>query len=106
MLEEISNLRFASDATLFGLWGGALLLLALIATLAESRRIKRKAIDRVGWMPWTKLFFVCALAGLTLLVMAIAGWTAPEPKPLETGFEVSLVETELARLLERVGTQA
>jgi uncharacterized membrane protein len=106
MLERISDLRFASDATLYGLWGGALLLLALIAMWAETRRIKRKAIDRVGWMPWTKLFFVCALAGLTLLVMAIAGWTAPEPKALEAGFEVSLVETELTSFLERVGAQA
>jgi hypothetical protein len=78
MTEQISNLRFASDATLFGIWGGALLLFAMIAMWAEIRRVKRKAIDRVGWMPWTKLFFVSALVGLTLLVMAIAGWTGPE----------------------------
>jgi len=55
-----------------------LLLFAGVAMWAEIRRIKRKAIDRVGWMPWTKLFFVSALVGLTLLVMAIAGWMAPE----------------------------
>lgn len=78
MLEQISNLRFASDATLFGIWGITLLLFAGVTMWAESRRIKRKAIDRVGWMPWTKLFFVSALVGLTLLVMAIAGWIAPE----------------------------
>lgn len=78
MLEQISNLRFASDATLYGIWGGVLLLFAGASMWAETRRIKRKAIDRVGWMPWTKLFFVSALVGLTLLVMAIAGWTGPE----------------------------
>ena len=78
MFEQISTLRFASDATLYGIWSAVLLLFAGIAMWAETRRIKRKAIDRVGWMPWTKIFFVSALVGLTLLVMAIAGWTGPE----------------------------
>ena len=78
MMQHFANLRFASDATLCVLWGGGLLLAALTAMLAEMRRTKRKAIDSVGWMPWTKLFFVCALVGLTLLGMGLHGWIAPE----------------------------
>lgn len=77
MLEHLSNLRFASDATICALWGGALLLVALAAMWAEIRRTKRRQIDSVGWMPWTKLFFVCALVGITLLGMGLHGWFAP-----------------------------
>lgn len=73
MLQEPDALRFASDATLFALWGGGLLLLAGIAMWAEIRRTRRKHIDKVGWMPWTKLFFVCALVGVTLIGLALKG---------------------------------
>lgn len=73
MLHEPDALRFASDATLFALWGGGLLLVAGIAMWADIRRTKRKHIDKVGWMPWTKLFFVCALVGLTLIGLAVKG---------------------------------
>ncbi len=76
MARFIEHLRFASDATLFAIWGGALLFIALIAFWAEARRVKRRQIDRVGWMPWTKIFFVCALVGLTLLGMGITGWAS------------------------------
>ena len=78
MISALSQLRFASDATLTAIWAGGLLLLAGFSMWAESRRTKRQHIDAVGWMPWTKLFFVCTLVGLTLLVMAIKGWVAPE----------------------------
>jgi len=43
---------------------------------AELRRGKRKRIDAVGWMPWNKIFFACALAGLAMLAMGIKGWVS------------------------------
>ena len=76
MLNEPESLRFASDATLAGLWGGGLLLFAVITIWAERRRLKRSDFDRVGWVPWTKLFFVCALVGVVLIGVAIKGWVA------------------------------
>lgn len=69
-------LTFASDAEIAALWGGALLLLAAIATLAERRRMKRARIDRVGWMPWTGLFLTCAVVGTVLLALAVKGLVA------------------------------
>lgn len=78
MIPNLSQLRFASDATLIAMWGAGLLLFAVFAVWAEARRTKRKRIDSVGWMPWTKIFFVAALVGLTLLTMAIKGWASAE----------------------------
>lgn len=78
MFADLSSLRFASDATLAALWGGGLLLLAGLSIWAESRRTRRKSIDAVGWVPWAKVFYACMLVGLTLLVLAIRGWLAPE----------------------------
>jgi len=76
MLPEPASLRFASDATLAGLWGIAMLLLAGLTIWADRRRLKRAEFDRVGWMPWPKLFFVCALLGIMLLGMALKGWSS------------------------------
>ena len=76
MLSELQNLRFASQATLTAIWGAAVLLIALAALWAERRRVKRKHIDAVGWMPWTRIFFAALLVGITLLMMALKGWRA------------------------------
>lgn len=67
-------IRFASDATIVGLWGGGFLLLAAIALIADWQRAKRKDIDRVGCMPWTVVFLCSAFIGCGLLVMAVKGW--------------------------------
>jgi hypothetical protein len=45
-------IRFASDATVAGLWGGGLL----------------------GWVPWRDLSALTAFAGLVLMAMAASGW--------------------------------
>lgn len=39
------------------LWigGGAAVLVAAIAALADRRRGRRRDIDRVGWVPWTAI---------------------------------------------------
>lgn len=71
---EADFLLFASDATLVGLAGGGMLLLALAAYAGERRRMRRKRIDSVGFVPWTKLFFVAFFWGVVLLALAVMGW--------------------------------
>jgi hypothetical protein len=71
---ELDNLRFASDATFVGLAGAVVLLFALVALIADRRRVKRRHIDHVGWVPWTKVFFAAMLVGVTLIMFAAKGW--------------------------------
>lgn len=71
-----ASLLFASDATLAGLIGGALLALALVALLAERLRARRRRIDAVGWVPWTAVFLFCAFAGVAAVTLAVKGWLA------------------------------
>ena len=73
-MEEPDFLLFASDATLVGLAGGALLLVALAAFLGERRRLRRKHIDSVGWMPWTTVSVLAFFCGAVLLAVAVTGW--------------------------------
>ena len=73
-MEEPDFLKFASDATLLGLFAGGLLLLALVAAVAERRRSKRKSIDAVGWVPWLTVFFLAFFPGVILMVLAVKGW--------------------------------
>ena len=68
-------LRFASEATIFGLWGGALLALSVLAMLGDLRRRRRRDINAVGWMPWRDVSALTAFAGLVLLAMAAHAWT-------------------------------
>jgi hypothetical protein len=65
---------FASDATLMGVLGGALLLVALFAALAERRRTRRRAIDAVGWVPWTAIFLAACFGAAGVLALALKGW--------------------------------
>ena len=67
-------IRFASEATLFGLWGGAMLLLAVVAFIGDRRRMRRKRIDAVGWMPWRDVAALSLFAGLVLMAVAVSGW--------------------------------
>jgi hypothetical protein len=73
---ELDQLRFASDATMAAIWGGACLLLAVFAFWGDHRRARRRALDSIGWMPWTQLFFTALLAGCTLIMLALQGWLA------------------------------
>jgi len=73
-MHEPDFLRFASDATIFGLWGGGMLLVSLLAFLGDKRRMRRKSIDAVGWMPWRDIAALALFAGLVLLAVAISGW--------------------------------
>lgn len=69
-------LLFASDATLAGLAGGALLLFSVASQLGERRRIRRRNIDAVGWVPWGRLSAGAFLPGVILLLLALKGWLA------------------------------
>ncbi len=71
---EPDFLLFASDATWIGLIGGALLLLSVLSAVGERRRLRRKRIDAVGWMPWSTLSVLTAFAGISLLAVAVMGW--------------------------------
>ena len=73
-MHEPAFLLFASDATLVGLAGGVLIAVAGIALLGERRRLRRKHIDAVGWVPWSTLSVLTTFAGLSLLAMAAMGW--------------------------------
>lgn len=69
-------LLFASDATLAGLAGGFFLALSLAAHLGERRRLRRRAIDAVGWVPWATLSAGAFMPAAILLVLALKGWVA------------------------------
>lgn len=67
-------LRFASDAAIVAVGGVGLLLAALTALLMDRRRHRRDRIgaaDRVGWVPWTGLFLLCATLGTALIAAAL-----------------------------------
>ena len=67
-------IRFASEATIAGLWGGGLLLLSFLAMIGDRRRRKRTDINAVGWVPWRDLSALTAFAGLVMMAMAASGW--------------------------------
>lgn len=72
---EPSWMLFATDGDLLALWGGACLLVALVALAMDRRRHNRDRIaaaDRVGWMPWTLIFLIGAMAGLGLIAASFA----------------------------------
>ena len=75
-MREPEFLLFASDATLLALWAGALLVFAAVGIVADRRRIRRKHIDAVGWIPWTTLSFLALFGGVVLLSFAVKGWLA------------------------------
>ena len=52
---------------------GAAALLAIVAGLAESRRGRRRDLDRTGWMPWRGIQVAAFFA---TLLSAILAWKA------------------------------
>lgn len=48
-------------------------LVALAAWLGDRRRMRRRNLDKVGFMPWTDVFFWSFLAAVLLLGGASVG---------------------------------
>lgn len=71
---EPAWLLFASDAAVVAMWGGVFVLAALGALIMDRRRHKRDRLgapDRVGWVPWTSVFLLCAVLGGGLLAASL-----------------------------------
>lgn len=45
-------------------------ILAMVAWIGDRRRMKRRDLDRVGFMPWTSVFFFALMAAVLLLGVA------------------------------------
>lgn len=50
---------------------GALVALALLAGVADWRRVRRRTVDGWGWMPWrgVQVMAVFAAIGLAVLIL-------------------------------------
>lgn len=66
----------SSDAAILACWGALAAIVAVIATLAERRRMRRSNMDAVGCMPWTAIFLLAFLAAVVLLGLAARDWFA------------------------------
>jgi len=42
-------------------------LVAVVAWIGDRRRMKRRDLDSVGFMPWTSVFFFALMAAVLLL---------------------------------------
>ena len=69
-------LEFASDATMFALWGGAFLLLSALAVWGDRRHANRRDVDKVGVMPWRDIAALSTFIGLALMSFAVVGWVS------------------------------
>lgn len=56
--------------------GGVASVIALIAWLGDRARMRRKDMDRVGFMPWTTIFFWSLLAAIVLIGIGVRGMFA------------------------------
>lgn len=73
-MEWIAQFELMSDAAKLAMLGAALWFFAGLATLMERRRARARDMARlevVGWMPWTTLFVLAAVAGGGLLAMSL-----------------------------------
>lgn len=50
--------------------------LALVAWVGDHRRHRRRYIDRVGFMPWTTIFFFSLMVAVLLLGLSARQWLA------------------------------
>ena len=50
---------------------GAALALAVVAGIAESRRNRRRSLDRPGWVPWRGLQVTAVFAIIAFTIWAV-----------------------------------
>lgn len=67
----------SSDAGRWTIIAVSALLVAALALIGDRRRMKRKAPDSVGWVPWTPVFFVALLVAVVTGSLALKTWIAP-----------------------------
>ncbi len=54
--------------------GVSAVIIAAIAWVQDIRRVHRKNLDRVGFMPWTGIFLLAVLAAVVLIALAAKQW--------------------------------
>jgi len=59
--------RMDSSAAWLLTAGSAATLVAIVAWVADHRRTRRRQLDRVGFMPWTDVFFWSTMLAVLLL---------------------------------------
>jgi ABC-type uncharacterized transport system permease subunit len=47
--------------------GGLAALMGIVAWVGDHRRMRRRRLDQVGFMPWTGIFFWSLMAAVVLL---------------------------------------
>ncbi len=70
----LTQLALSSDAERLAVAGAAFWLIAAICGLMEWRRGRTRSVERlerVGWMPWTGIFLMCATIGGGFLVLSL-----------------------------------
>lgn len=73
-MDIVAQLELLSDAAQLAWTGAGLWVLAGVAAVMERRRAKRRDVARleqVGWVPWTGLFMLAAIAGGGCLAMSL-----------------------------------
>ena len=61
---------------IFGIAAASAVMIAVIAWIGDRRRFRRKVLDKVGFMPWTPIFFFALLAAVILLGITAKAWLA------------------------------
>ncbi|MEL7188794.1 MAG: hypothetical protein AAGK17_04515 [Pseudomonadota bacterium] len=73
-MDVFTQLALSSDAVQLAAIGGAFWLAAGLAALMEWRRKRFRdyaQLERVGWVPWTPIFLMCAVIGGGCLAMSL-----------------------------------
>ncbi|MBV7264723.1 hypothetical protein [Erythrobacter ani] len=73
-MDFLTQIAFASDAVLLASTGGLFWVVAALCAFMERRRSRARSVDRlerVGFMPWTTLFVLCAIIGGGMLAMSL-----------------------------------
>ena len=65
---------FEFDTLLAMGWG--CVALAALAWWGDRRRVRRKDMDAVGWVPWTPVFFAALMVAVIALGLAGREWLA------------------------------
>lgn len=54
--------------------GGICAFVAALAWIGDRRRMKRRNLDNVGFMPWTTVFFIALMGAVLLLGISGKDW--------------------------------